>query len=562
MTELPIVVSNTDVTVAGFVSDIEVALDIGPEGQRGSLIFSGSGDPPADPSGTDPIIAGISQFEIGDIYMDTDSIDNLPIWHYRQTLSGPDWVNVAIVINDFAIDATYDLTIVGDQAGASLPTDEYGDFDPSVGTDNTFVGDTSGDTITTGSYNTFIGADTDGGAALDYQTSLGFGATVTAAGGVAIGVDSTGTAATAGADEIVLGTSAHTVSAPGDLTVGGALTVDRKGDAAHSYLILDADAATNNSEISFRGGGAAKWRLYRAASTHDFLLKNAAGTSVLSVAQSDGAATFESDVTVGGDVELGSGGPTISAGTGSPEGVVTADKGSVYYQQDAGYAGFLWQKVTDGVASGWRQTPVLKQSPSSNRVLWFDSYGQVTATSSLTFDGTDFTTPNVNFGSGGPTITTGTAVPSASEPQGSKYIRTGSALGDHEYVSVDGAGTWAPTGACDTGVRDLSGESLSNGWTVNSAFFSIQRSGNIVSVSAFLDGSAASAAAIFTLPSGFRPTFTAQGEARYTTAASAGRFMNIDSGGVIQILNYGAGVHYVSVTFITDDPWPTSLPGA
>lgn len=46
-------------------------------------------------------------------------------------------------------------------------------------------------------------------------------------------------------------------------------------------------------------------------------------------------------------------------------------------------------------------------------------------------------------GSGGPTWTTGTTVPSSNQPRGSIYSRTGGALGTTLYVS-QGGGTWNP----------------------------------------------------------------------------------------------------------------------
>lgn len=48
--------------------------------------------------------------------------------------------------------------------------------------------------------------------------------------------------------------------------------------------------------------------------------------------------------------ELGTGGPTISSGTGSPEGVVTAPAGSIYL--DTG--GTLYIKASGSGDTGWR----------------------------------------------------------------------------------------------------------------------------------------------------------------------------------------------------------------
>lgn len=45
------------------------------------------------------------------------------------------------------------------------------------------------------------------------------------------------------------------------------------------------------------------------------------------------------------------------------------------------------------------------------------------------------------FGAGGPSWTSGSAVPSATQPKGSLYSRTGGAVGSTLYVS-QGAGVW------------------------------------------------------------------------------------------------------------------------
>lgn len=86
---------------------------------------------------------------------------------------------------------------------------------------NTGLGGFAGDAITSGASNTMVGANTDGAATASYQTAIGAGVTTGAAGAVAIGTDSGGVgASTSTANEIMLGTTNHTVRVPG--TVGGA----------------------------------------------------------------------------------------------------------------------------------------------------------------------------------------------------------------------------------------------------------------------------------------------------------------------------------------------------
>lgn len=113
----------------------------------------------------------------------------------------------------------------------------------------------------------------------------------------------------------------------------------------------------------------------------------------------------------------------------------------------------------------------------------------------------------------------------------------------------------------DTGSRDLSAVSLSNGWTVGIGVFRLRRVGNVVNMMAAFDGSAASAATVYTIPAGFRPSTYSWHSVPFTTAASTTRMCEIDTG-AFKILNYGAGTHYVNLTWLTPDSWPTSLPGS
>ena len=94
MTTLPIVVDDTEVTVAGFVDTVQLQLDVGAQGSRGNVIFSGSGTPPSTPPGSDPIFDAISQFIYGDMYINTASQNLSSIWQYRDVLGVPTWVDI------------------------------------------------------------------------------------------------------------------------------------------------------------------------------------------------------------------------------------------------------------------------------------------------------------------------------------------------------------------------------------------------------------------------------------------------------------------------------------
>jgi lysophospholipase L1-like esterase len=90
------------------------------------------------------------------------------------------------------------------------------------GTLNAIFGGAGGTGLTTGSKNTAIGQGTVLGATNSFQTAIGYGTSATLPGSVAIGVDHTGAAATAAAqDDFILGTGLHNVKIPGTLSVAG-----------------------------------------------------------------------------------------------------------------------------------------------------------------------------------------------------------------------------------------------------------------------------------------------------------------------------------------------------
>ncbi len=75
----------------------------------------------------------------------------------------------------------------------------------------------------------------DSNTTVSYTTAIGYWTQATGAGSVAIGVDSSGTAATtAVANEIKLGTANHTTHIPGKLKIG------TLGSSGAPLLTLDA----------------------------------------------------------------------------------------------------------------------------------------------------------------------------------------------------------------------------------------------------------------------------------------------------------------------------------
>lgn len=80
--EVPIVVAEDNINVASFVDQIQLSVDIGPEGVRGSKVYSGIGIPPA--SIGDSAYQGVTSINVNDNYLDLSSglwyrYDPLPI---------------------------------------------------------------------------------------------------------------------------------------------------------------------------------------------------------------------------------------------------------------------------------------------------------------------------------------------------------------------------------------------------------------------------------------------------------------------------------------------------
>ncbi len=96
MIEVPIVVNDEEVSVATFVDQVNVQVDIGPPGVRGSLIFTGVGDPGSKtqpPSETaDPVFQGVSEVRVNDLYIDLAPTGYA--WLYKYQPPPLDWTLV------------------------------------------------------------------------------------------------------------------------------------------------------------------------------------------------------------------------------------------------------------------------------------------------------------------------------------------------------------------------------------------------------------------------------------------------------------------------------------
>jgi hypothetical protein len=103
---------------------------------------------------------------------------------------------------------------------------------------------------------------------------------------------------------------------------------------------------------------------------------------------------------------------------------------------------------------------------------------------------------------------------------------------------------------------------MENGWAVSGTDMRLRRIGNVVFFRGTPDAAAATSDTFYTLPSGFRPPSSAIfGTATVATTAGATRLLEIGSNGVCKIYSRSTTPHWFSITFDTNDAWPSSLPG-
>ncbi len=168
-------------------------------------------------------------------------------------------------------------------------------------------------------------------------------------------------------------------------------------------------------------------------------------------------------------------------------------------------------------------------------------------------------------GSSGPKIMSGTGSPESvvTAPVGSEWIRTdGATLGDFTYQKRSGTGNtgWVVKDG-DTGQRNMSAVTLSNGWTTSE--FYLHRVGSVVHLTVGAIKTSATTDIIYTLPTGFRPVGYIYFPAVTDTSDDLARFY-INGAGVLTAWPRSAmtgSTLYCTATFTTANAWPSSLPG-
>lgn len=108
-----ILLANEDITVLGPPETVEVVLDIGPTGTRGSQIFVGVGDPNTITIGQDPIL--------NDMYINTSpGADYSYMYQYVAEPGGNTWIPV-LSINPVIYSANHYTTFTSGSASITIP---------------------------------------------------------------------------------------------------------------------------------------------------------------------------------------------------------------------------------------------------------------------------------------------------------------------------------------------------------------------------------------------------------------------------------------------------------
>lgn len=150
----------------------------------------------------------------------------------------------------------------------------------------------------------------------------------------------------------------------GVVSLGLAATSPRVmiGESALGSPILDLNkGAADNSQVRFLVSGSLSAGVKRIEhdSSEGFKIGHYNGSgwdTAVSITDGDTmtlGATSSAVVTTPGKLELTAGGPTLSAGSGTPESSVTADVGSIYMRTDGGASTSVYIKESGTGNTGW-----------------------------------------------------------------------------------------------------------------------------------------------------------------------------------------------------------------
>jgi hypothetical protein len=162
---------------------------------------------------------------------------------------------------------------------------------------------------------------------------------------------------------------------------------------------------------------------------------------------------------------------------------------------------------------------------------------------------------------------TGTGFPEGvvTAPVGSMYTDTAATNGAIRWIKATGSGnTGWKVEYGDTGWRDLSATSLSNGWAYYVSYFRMRRVNQEVHLGMYLDATSATSDTVGTsiIPTGFRTTFQTLIAAPRGTGRDQTNLVNMEPTTLRVVSRIADGnAVYIDTNYPTTDAWPATLPG-
>lgn len=152
--------------------------------------------------------------------------------------------------------------------------------------------------------------------------------------------------ATSGALALFSGTSGKAITGTGSATMDGNLTISKSG------ATINVNDTGGVPQVILQNNGANAWAILRLGNGTFALRSYDAAGYALVVNPATGKFTVSQAGATGG-VELGTSGPRLMSGTGSPEGVVTAPVGSIWTDTAATTGAIRWIKASGTGNTGW-----------------------------------------------------------------------------------------------------------------------------------------------------------------------------------------------------------------
>lgn len=135
-----------------------------------------------------------------------------------------------------------------------------------------------------------------------------------------------------------------------------AVTVGNNSTPSDAVINMNAPAGQAN-QIQFKRAGVNSWLIYDGNSSLFFVRDSVSGVMALTFtpgAGTTGLVEFGGTVRIkGAKVEMGTGGPTWTTGSGSPETVLSAPVGSLYTSTGGGVLTTLYVKTSGAGNTGW-----------------------------------------------------------------------------------------------------------------------------------------------------------------------------------------------------------------